>query len=65
MLDTRFPRPVGDLGNLATWPVQVNIRVVRGIWPGTSGWGGGPAEVVTPADLRRFHDVVRAMAAVA
>lgn len=39
--------------------------LVRGIWPGTSGWGGGPAEVVTPADLRRFHDVVRAMAAVA
>jgi hypothetical protein len=33
MLDTRFPRPVGDLGNLATWPVPVNIRVVRGIWP--------------------------------
>jgi hypothetical protein len=33
MLDTRFPRPVGDLGHLATWPVPVNIRVVRGIWP--------------------------------
>ena len=33
MLDTRFPRPAGDLGNLATWPVPVNIRVVRGIWP--------------------------------
>jgi hypothetical protein len=24
---------VGDLGNLSTWPVPVNIRVVRGIWP--------------------------------
>ncbi len=33
MLDTRFPRPPGDLGNLATWHVPVNIRVVRGIWP--------------------------------
>ena len=33
MLDTRFPRPVGDLGNRATWPVPVNVRVVRGIWP--------------------------------
>ena len=33
MLDTRFPRPPGDLGNLATYAVPVNIRVVRGIWP--------------------------------
>ncbi len=33
MLDTRFPRPVGDLGNLASYKVPVNIRVVRGIWP--------------------------------
>lgn len=33
MLDTRFPRPVGDLGNPATWSVPVNVRVVRGIWP--------------------------------
>jgi hypothetical protein len=33
MLDTRFPRPAGDLGNRASYPVPVNIRVVRGIWP--------------------------------
>ena len=33
MLDTRFPRPVGDLGNPASYPVPVNIRVVRGMWP--------------------------------
>jgi hypothetical protein len=33
MLDTRFPRPPGDLGNLASYTVPVNIRVVRGIWP--------------------------------
>jgi hypothetical protein len=33
MLDTRFPRPVGDLGNRASYPVPVNLRVVRGIWP--------------------------------
>lgn len=33
MLDTRFPRPAGDLGNLSTYTVPVNIRVVRGIWP--------------------------------
>jgi hypothetical protein len=33
MLDTRFPRPPGDLGNLASYSVPVNIRVVRGIRP--------------------------------
>lgn len=33
MLDTRFPRPLGDLGNPASYTVPVNIRVVRGIWP--------------------------------
>lgn len=33
MLDTRFPRPPCDLGNVETYSVPVNIRVVRGIWP--------------------------------
>ena len=37
--------------------------LVRGVWPGASEWGREPGEVVTPADLPRFHDVVRAMAA--
>jgi hypothetical protein len=36
--------------------------LVRGIWPSASGWGRAPADVVTPADLPRFHEVVRAMA---
>jgi predicted dehydrogenase len=35
----------------------------RGIWPGYAGWRRDNGEVVTPADLARFHDVVRAMAA--
>jgi predicted dehydrogenase len=34
----------------------------RGVWPSASGWGREPGEVVTPADLPRFHDVIRAMA---
>ncbi len=33
----------------------------QGVWPSASGWGRGPAEVATPADLGKFHDVVRAM----
>jgi predicted dehydrogenase len=36
--------------------------LVRGLWPSASGWGREPAEVVTPADLPRFHGVVRTMA---
>ena len=36
--------------------------LVRGIWPSTAGWGRDPGEVVTPADLPRFHDTVRGMA---
>lgn len=30
MLDTRFPRIPGDIGNAATWPFPVRFRVVRG-----------------------------------
>jgi predicted dehydrogenase len=41
--------------------VQENF-LGRGVWPSSAGWGRGPAEVVTPADLPRFHDVVRALA---
>lgn len=33
-----------------------------GVWPGATGWERDPPDVVTPADLPRFHDVVRAMA---
>jgi predicted dehydrogenase len=36
--------------------------LVRGIWPSACGWGREPGEVVTPADLPRFHAVVKAMA---
>ncbi len=33
MLDTRFPRPPGDVGHPATWGVPVNFRIVKGVWP--------------------------------
>ena len=35
--------------------------LVRGIWPSACGWGREPGEVVTPADLPRFHSIIRAM----
>ncbi|MGI9370809.1 MAG: aspartate/glutamate racemase family protein [Ruegeria sp.] len=34
MLETRFPRIYGDMGNAATWPFPVHYRVVRGASPG-------------------------------
>ena len=30
MLETRFPRPPGDIGNATTWPFPVLYRVMRG-----------------------------------
>ena len=30
MLDTRFPRPPGDVGNAATWPFPARYRIVKG-----------------------------------
>ena len=33
MLDTRFPRPPGDVGHPASFPWPVRHRVVQGAWP--------------------------------
>ncbi len=33
MLETRFPRIPGDIGNATTWPFPVHYRVVRGATP--------------------------------
>ena len=41
--------------------VQENF-LTRGIWPSASGWGRPPPEVVTPSDLPRLPEVIRAMA---
>ncbi len=37
--------------------------LVRGVWPGSAGWERPPGDVVTPADLPRFHSTVRALVA--
>jgi hypothetical protein len=59
MLDTRFPRPPGDIGLGDTWAalgVPVDLHVVRGIWP---------EKVVRSAAGLRAGRVVPAFVAVA
>ena len=33
MLEARFPRILGDMGNALTWPFPVHYRIVRGASP--------------------------------
>jgi hypothetical protein len=54
MLDTRFPRPLGDIGNPASWPVPVLLKVVPRL---------APDVVVQSAAGLRAADVVPAIAA--
>jgi hypothetical protein len=54
MLDTRFPRPPGDIGNPRTFSGPVRQRVVAGAWP---------SEVVTSADRLRASGLLAAFCA--
>ncbi len=60
MLDTQFPRPPGDIGNLQTWAalgIPVQMHKVQ---------GASPAKIVREADPRfvqPFIDAARAMQA--
>ena len=51
MLDTRFPRPPGDVGHPDTFGVRTHVNVVRGVWP---------AKVVASAASLRAGRVVPA-----
>jgi Asp/Glu/hydantoin racemase len=53
MLDARFPRVPGDMGNATTWPFPVLYRVVRGATPERvvlQGAAGLLAEFLTAAE---------------
>jgi hypothetical protein len=54
MLDTRFPRPPGDVGHPDAFGVPVRQRVVQGAWPGTivQTAAGLRAAGVAPAFVR-------------
>lgn len=59
MLDTRFPRPAGDIGHPDTFAVPTSRRVVKGAWPDkvVQSGAGLRAGRVVPA----FVQVVRLM----
>ena len=50
MLDTRFPRPPGDIGHPESFGVPVRQAVVRGAWP---------ARVVASAEALRASDLAQ------
>ena len=51
-----------DYLNVAGLAAAHENFLVRGAWPSLNGWGRAQGEVVTPADLPRLQEVVRAMA---
>ena len=60
--DVRDEKEQKDYLHVATMMAAHENFLVRGAWPSANGWGRGASEVVTPAELSRFHDVVRVMA---
>jgi predicted dehydrogenase len=48
---------------VASMPVTQENFLGRGEWPGANGWKRDPGDVVTPADLPKLQEIVRAMAA--
>ena len=56
MLEARFARVPGDMGNAGTWPFPVHYRVVRGASPERVVLGG--AKGLLPAFLAAADDLV-------
>ena len=57
MLEARFPRIPGDMGNALTWPFPVLYRVVRGASPERVVLNG--ARGLLPDFVEAAHDLVR------
>ena len=62
MLDTRFPRPLGDIGNPASWPVPTVLRVVPDLLPrvAVQTAAGLRAAGVLPAMLEAVRELEQA-----
>jgi predicted dehydrogenase len=62
ILRVRNEKEQMDYLEIAGLPTAQDGFVLHGIWPTGTDWPRLPGTVVTPDDLVRFHDVVRAMA---
>lgn len=49
MLDTRFPRIIGDPGNKATWPFDVHYHIVQ---------GATASDIVCPNDIQNLQPFI-------
>ncbi len=58
MLDTRFPRLRGDIGNARTWPFPVSYRIVHGALPERMAQADPDPDLLAP-----FLDAARALEA--
>src|SRR3954471_17164210 len=56
MLDTRFPRPPGDVGNATTWPFPTQYRIVKGADPSRI-MGREPDPTLLEPCLKPAHDI--------
>ncbi|MEO5672103.1 MAG: aspartate/glutamate racemase family protein [Ramlibacter sp.] len=61
MLDTLFPRPLGDVGHPGTWAASARMRVVVGVGPGhavrtADGLRAGPVLSAFGAAARELED---------
>jgi len=61
--EARSEKEQQDYVDVSGLPKVLDRFLTRGAWPGAAGWGREPGDVVTGADLPRFHEVVRALAA--
>ncbi len=57
MLDARFPRIPGDMGNATTWPFPVQYRLVRNATPDAVVRQGAPG--LLDVFIEAAHDLVR------
>jgi len=62
ILEVRNEKEQKEYLDVAGLAIAQDNFLLRGVWPGANGWARERGEVVTPADLRRFHDVAKAMA---
>ncbi|MEO6243872.1 MAG: Gfo/Idh/MocA family oxidoreductase [Opitutaceae bacterium] len=52
-----------DYLNVTGMSTAIDQFLAQGVWPSANGWSRGPADIATPADLGKLHEIVRAMTA--